>query len=212
MRSISVVSSHDGVTELAAVSDPAEVATLVAMVLTAPVSQGEHNHGGTQYLLAFHLQDGTATVRSFWVSSGELARGIRLPKGFGTAITSAIASRSTTLTSTTVVDYAAPALGVVVDAQRRVVDIEANSAAERAGIRRGDVLERVGTASTLPSLAGAKRALQGTKLGTMLPVTISRDGHEVTVTVNLTPRLSPCAATVCPTDTPVPVGGQFDFL
>jgi hypothetical protein len=42
-----------------------------------------------------------------------------------TALASALASRSTTVTSTMVGDCAAPALGVVVDAQGWVVDVEA---------------------------------------------------------------------------------------
>jgi hypothetical protein len=46
----------------------------------------------------------------------------------------------------------------------------------------------------------------------MLPVTISRDGHEVTIQVKLTPRLHRCVVTACATVTPVPVGGQLDFL
>ncbi|MGI8913175.1 MAG: PDZ domain-containing protein [Chloroflexota bacterium] len=212
VRAISVLSSHDGISELAAITNPAEIATLVAMVLTAPVNQRGQNHSGTQYFLAFRLQDGTATVRSYWPGSGELSRGIMLPKGFATAIVRSVTSRSTVVTSSSVFDYPSLALGVVVDAQRRVVDIEANSAAERAGIQRGDLLIRVGTAPTLPSLDGAKRVLLEAKRESMLPVTISRDGHEVAIQVKLTPRLQPCAESPCATVTPVPVGRELAFL
>lgn len=144
--------------------------------------------------------------------SGESSRGSMPPKGIATAIASTVTSRSTTVTSSAVIDYPAPMLGVVVDAQRRVVDVDANSAAERADIRRGDVLERVGTAATLPSLAEAKRAPQGAKLGTMLPVTFIRDGHEMTANVQITLDRGRCSGLVCPTVTPVPVAGQLDFL
>lgn len=83
---IGVNSERDETVELAAIKDPKQVVRLVSMVLQAPVDQNAVNRGGTRYFLAFHLKDGTTVTRAYWLDSGELARGILLPKAFGTAV------------------------------------------------------------------------------------------------------------------------------
>lgn len=50
--------------------------------------------------------------------------------------------------------YAAPVLGVVVGPDLRVVDVDPGSAAERAGVRRGDVLTTIGS-QALPAPGAA---------------------------------------------------------
>ncbi len=87
---IGVNSNQDGTTELAAIKNPKQVAQLVAMVLSAPVDQTRVSQGGPQYFLAFHLKDGTVVIRAYWLNSGELARGILLPKAFGSVVAHAL--------------------------------------------------------------------------------------------------------------------------
>jgi hypothetical protein len=90
VRYIGINSEQDDTTELGAVKDPAQVAALVAMVLAAHVDQSFQEHNSSTYFIAFHLDDGTAVTRAYWLSSGELARGILLPAPFGAAIQAAL--------------------------------------------------------------------------------------------------------------------------
>jgi hypothetical protein len=87
---IGVNSEQDGTTELAAIKDPKQVTNLVSMVLGAPVDQNHASKGGTRYFLVFHLKDGTAVTRAYFLDTGELARGILLPKAFGFAVEQAL--------------------------------------------------------------------------------------------------------------------------
>jgi hypothetical protein len=89
VHSIGVVSDQDGVTELGAIKDPKRVTALVTMVLQAPVDQNRQG-GNRRYFLTFHLVDGTVVTRAYWLDTGELARGILLPKAFGLAIEAAL--------------------------------------------------------------------------------------------------------------------------
>ncbi|MEA2575199.1 MAG: hypothetical protein QOH93_2497 [Chloroflexia bacterium] len=69
----------------------------------------------------------------------------------------------------------APELGIVVDGNMRVVDLERGGAAELAGILRGDVILRLeGTQLTMPAQARQ----------TAVDLFISRPGKEITVTIN----------------------------
>lgn len=86
---IGIVSDQDGVTELGAIKDPRLVAKLVTLVLEAPVDQNRQG-GNRRYFIAFHLVDGTVVTRVYWLDTGELARGILLPKAFGLAIIAAL--------------------------------------------------------------------------------------------------------------------------
>lgn len=86
VRSMGVNSAQDGKLQLGAIKDPQEVTSLVNMVLAAPVNQQFMGSDGTQYVVVFYLNDGTSLSRMFWLKSGELSRGIMLPKAFGIAI------------------------------------------------------------------------------------------------------------------------------
>ena len=87
---ISMISREDGETELGAISDPDEVASLVAMVLAAPVDQSVRSSDVFRYFIAFHLEDGTTVGRAYWPDGGLLSRGIMLPEEFRTAIEGAV--------------------------------------------------------------------------------------------------------------------------
>ena len=89
VQAIGIVGGQDGVTELGAIKDPKRVTELVTMVLEAPVDQTRQG-GNRRYFLAFHLVDGTVVTRAYWLDTGELARGILLPKAFGLAIEAAL--------------------------------------------------------------------------------------------------------------------------
>jgi hypothetical protein len=95
VRSIDINSEQDGRTELGTVTDPAQVAALIAMVLDAPVHQKSQACDGTGYILVFQLDDGTAVAHGYCLGTGELDRGIRLPSAFGDAIRHAVAATPT---------------------------------------------------------------------------------------------------------------------
>lgn len=99
----------------------------------------------------------------------------------------------------------APVLGVVVDRNLRVVDVEVGSAGEQAGIRRGDVIREVGSAA-VATPADAAEMIRQVKAGQLLVITLSRDGHEVTLQARLTP---PTGRTGQSTPTPVPADQTY---
>lgn len=90
VRSISVLSDQDGVTPLGEISDAGKVASLTAMVLSAPVNQSQQSTDGPRYFIAFNLLDGTRVTRAYWPGTGELSRGILLPPAFAGAVASAV--------------------------------------------------------------------------------------------------------------------------
>jgi hypothetical protein len=87
---IGVNSEQDGTTELGTIDDRAQVAALVQLVLDAPVDPGQSLMDGTGYFVVFYLQDGTAVKRSYWPQTGEMVRGIHLPKAFASAVIQAV--------------------------------------------------------------------------------------------------------------------------
>lgn len=87
---IGVNSAEDGVTELAAIKDPATVTALVDKVLGAPVDNAANNPSTTNMFIVFHLKDGTAVVRMYGMGSNVLSRNIQLPDDFEQAIVHAL--------------------------------------------------------------------------------------------------------------------------
>lgn len=59
-------------------------------LLPESVDQDSRDREGQRYI-AFHLEDGTAEVRSFWPESGELSRGIIAPASFQVSVLQALA-------------------------------------------------------------------------------------------------------------------------
>lgn len=92
VHSIAVLSADDGTTVLGTISDAAQVRTLTAMVLAAPVNQSLQAPDSARYVVAFNLADGTRVTRMYWPATGELSRGILLPPAFAAAVTRAIGS------------------------------------------------------------------------------------------------------------------------
>ena len=88
VQKIGLISDQDGVTELATLNDTSEIANLVAMIMKSPVNQ-KQLPGEKRCFLAFHLADGTAVTRAYWLDTNELARGIILPPAFTQTIKAA---------------------------------------------------------------------------------------------------------------------------
>jgi hypothetical protein len=95
VHSIAVNSEQDGKTVLGAVTNPTQVASLVTMVVGAPVNQQSQECNGTSYVLVFQMDDDTAVARGFCLRTGELDRGILLPPAFGDAIQRAVVTTPT---------------------------------------------------------------------------------------------------------------------
>jgi hypothetical protein len=72
-------------------SDLGPVFATVAFKLEGNVQDpGYQMKNGDAAFIAFHLTDGTVVTRAYWLDTGELARGILLPKAFGLAIEAAV--------------------------------------------------------------------------------------------------------------------------
>lgn len=91
IQSIGIVSTDDGTTELAAITDTQQVSTLVEQILSAPVDQNREpvDDAGQSYFLEFRFKDGTSSSHMYWLGSGELVRGIFLPAEFTQSIQAA---------------------------------------------------------------------------------------------------------------------------
>jgi hypothetical protein len=90
VRRISVNSRADGTTELGAITDPEQVAGMVGMLLAGPVDQRVQPAAEQPVrLLAFHLLDGTATVRAYHPAERRVQRGILVPRRFGELVEAA---------------------------------------------------------------------------------------------------------------------------
>lgn len=74
---------------LAVIRDPQSVASLVQMVSDAEIKEPEMM-GLNRRFVAFHLADGTTTVRPFWPSAGRLGPWTVVPQSFGDAIEAAV--------------------------------------------------------------------------------------------------------------------------
>jgi hypothetical protein len=90
VRRISINSRADGTTELGVVTDPGQVAGMVGMLLAGPVDQRTQPAGEQPvWLLAFHLRDGTATVRAYDPAKRRVEGGILVPRRFGELVQAA---------------------------------------------------------------------------------------------------------------------------
>jgi hypothetical protein len=90
VRRISINSRADGTTELGVVTDPGQVTGMVGMLLAGPVDRRTQSAAEqTRWLLAFHLLDGTATVRAYDPAERRVQRGILVPRRFGELVRAA---------------------------------------------------------------------------------------------------------------------------
>jgi hypothetical protein len=89
VRRIGINSRVDGTTELGAITDPEQVAGMVRMLLAGPVDQRVEPASEQPMLLAFHLRDGTVTVRAYDPAARRVQRGILVPQRFGELVQAA---------------------------------------------------------------------------------------------------------------------------
>jgi hypothetical protein len=90
VRRISINSRTDGTTELGAITDPKQMAGMVRMLLAGPVDQRIQPTGEQPVrLVAFHLRDGTATVRAYDPAGRRVQGGILVPRRFGELVEAA---------------------------------------------------------------------------------------------------------------------------
>ncbi len=94
VRRISINSRADGTTELGAITDPKQVAGMVGMLLGGPVDQRVQPASEQPMWLAFHLLDGTATVRAYDPAGRRVQGGILVPRRFGELVEAAPPSHS----------------------------------------------------------------------------------------------------------------------
>ena len=76
VTAIDILSEEDAKTVLGTIDGERPVERFAELVLESPVDQEWWDHDGPRYFLGFWLADGTSVVRSFWLESGELSRGI----------------------------------------------------------------------------------------------------------------------------------------
>ena len=96
---------------------------------------------------------------------------------------------------------AAPVLGVVVDKNARVIELESGSAAETAGIARGDVLKMVDNVPVTSGVDAMLKYRARSGGGKTLSLVFDREGKEITLQALPTP---PEARAGQPTPTPLP--------
>ena len=77
VTAIDILSEEDAKTVLGTIDGERPVERFAELVLESPVDQEWWDHDGPRYFLGFWLADGTSVVRSFWLESGELSRGIK---------------------------------------------------------------------------------------------------------------------------------------
>ena len=102
---------------------------------------------------------------------------------------------------------AAPVMGVVVDRDLRVVDVEKGGAAEKAGITRGDVLRSLDATPLANGPEAMQRFRERAIVGQGLSVGLTRGGEDLQVQVLPIPPVHQFGQ---PTQTAVPVD-QFYF-
>ncbi len=85
VRYIGVNGPRSASTELASIRNPKKVRSLVGMIMKAPLQAEPGSFGDENakvYFLAFHLEDGTASVQTYYADEGKMYFGITLPEEF----------------------------------------------------------------------------------------------------------------------------------
>lgn len=83
--------------EIAAITDANKINEIVDMVLTAPVNLLTSRQTGKQYLISFHLKDGSEFKGSYWLESGQFSNvyiSFILPVEFKIAVEEALKNNS----------------------------------------------------------------------------------------------------------------------
>jgi S1-C subfamily serine protease len=102
--------------------------------------------------------------------------------------------------------YPSAVIGVVIDQNGKVLDVEPGSAAEQAGIARGDVLEDVNNTAVNLEREKVRTTIRESMSDQVLNVKLKRNGNEVFVNVKPSP---PTPRPGSPTPTPVPASEDY---
>ena len=93
VQSIAVTDDTMSGAPLATITDAHQLATLVTLLLAAPVDQTRQSaDSGPHYFLIFHLADGTQVGRVYLPAAHEVARGIIVPDAFVTALAATLSA------------------------------------------------------------------------------------------------------------------------
>jgi len=79
---ISINSEVNGKTELFSIHDVDKVNRMTDILLNSPVKSNVKINSTERYFLAFHLTDGTAVTRPYWIEENYLSPSILLPEEF----------------------------------------------------------------------------------------------------------------------------------
>ena len=90
VKAVDILSEQDARTVLGTLDEESQVERFVETVLQSPVDQERRDHEGKRYFLGFRLADGTSVVRSFWLESSELWRGIMTDPIVASMVSSAL--------------------------------------------------------------------------------------------------------------------------
>jgi hypothetical protein len=96
-----VNSDYDG-SRIAPITDPAIVSELVQQLVSAPVDLSPRPGSemeGRRYMIELVRNDGTSTVRAYWIDTGQLWPGIDLPPTWATAVEAALAAAESDLSA-----------------------------------------------------------------------------------------------------------------
>ncbi len=95
VRYIGVYGDFDGTRKLGVIRDPEKVRYLVSTIMEASlqVEPGAMLDDGRVYFLAFHLEDGTATLQTYYADTGGMYLGISLPEKAQRAIERSVRGR-----------------------------------------------------------------------------------------------------------------------
>ena len=96
VTAIDILSEEDATTVLGGIGEESAVSQFVQAALASPVDQEAGDHEGERYFLGFRLADGTSVVRSFWMDSGELSRGIMTDPTVATSVRRALSNEEST--------------------------------------------------------------------------------------------------------------------
>ena len=105
VTAIDILSEEDSAIVLGTIDEEGSVNRFVEAVLESPVDQGSRNHEEERYFLGFRLADGTSVVRSFWLESRDLWRGIMTDAVVAAFVRSALSKEDTKPTATTSVQW-----------------------------------------------------------------------------------------------------------
>ena len=76
VTAIDILNDDKDQTVLGTIDEEWIIEEFVDALLAAPVNQLSRDHDGPRYFLGIRLADGTAVRRAFWLTTGELSRGI----------------------------------------------------------------------------------------------------------------------------------------